>query len=151
MIIVMILGIILIGIVIAIKTGDFDYFGRCLLVSILPVCIFIGLLMCYPYNIDKKLAMYEEENLKIEEKVKNTIQGYMNYEQETYSNLVKDAELETLLIKYPELNSNTLVKQEIKIYKENNTKIKELKEKEIDKNIIGWWLFFNIGQKKEGK
>lgn len=151
MIIVIILGIILIGIVIAIKGEDFDYLRGCLLVDILPVWIFIGLLICYPYNIDKKLAMYEEENLKIEEKVKNTVQGYMNYEQETYSNLVKDAELETLLIKYPELNSNTLVKQEIKIYKENNTKIKELKEKEIDKNIIGWWLFFNIGQKKEGK
>ena len=71
--------------------------------------------------------MYEEENSKIETKVKDTVQVYMNYEQETYKSLVENANLETLLIKYPELNSNELVKSEIEIYKENNNKIKELK------------------------
>ena len=66
----------------------------------------------------------------------------MNFEEKTYAELVKDADLTTLLIKYPELNSNELVKTEVNLYVENNTKIKELKEKQIDLTIKKWWLYF---------
>ena len=109
--------------------------------------VFLVMLFCYPYNIDKKLEMYVEENQIIEAKVKETVQAYMNYEQETYKSLVENADLQTLLIKYPELNSNELVKVEIETYKENNNKIKQLKEQKINRKVIGFWLFFNIGVK----
>ena len=118
------------------------YWFCAVIVTIITIIIFI---LCYPFKITEKLTMYEEENTKIEEKVKSTVQGYMNYESETYSNLIKDAELETLLIKYPELNSNELVKSQIELYKENNKKIKELKEQKITKSVWDWWLKFNIG------
>lgn len=112
----------------------------------IPLCVAMcTLIFCYPYKINEKLSMYEEENYKIETKVKETVQAYMNYEQETYKNLVENANLETLLIKYPELNSNELVKSEIEIYKENNNKIKELKEKALMKRTYDFWLKFNIG------
>lgn len=96
----------------------------------------------FPYGGEKKLKMYEEENLKIEEKVKSTVQSYMNYEGDTYKNLIENANLETLLIKYPELNSNELVKMEIEIYKENSKQIKSIKEKLIYKPTMAWWLYF---------
>lgn len=96
----------------------------------------------YPYNIDKKIEMYQEENTLIEEKVKNTVMAYMDYEQETYDNLVKNADLQTLLITYPELNSNELVKAQIDTYVQNNNKLKELKEKQIDKSTMAWLLYF---------
>ena len=118
-----------------------------IVLSIVVGIVFIGLVCEYPYNIDQKLEMYAEENENIETKVKQTVQAYMNYEQETYKSLVENADLQTLLIKYPELNSNELVRAEIETYKENNNKIKELKDKAIDKKVMGFWYFFNIGVK----
>lgn len=106
-------------------------------VSALIVC-----LVNYPFGIEKKLQMYEKENLNIEAKVKETVQSYMNYEKDIYTNLVESANLETLLIKYPELNSNELVKAQIETYKENSNKIKELKEANIIKPTLAWWLYF---------
>ena len=102
----------------------------------------IVLAICFPYNVEKKISMYEEENAKIESKVKETVRAYMNYEQETYKNLVETADLSTLLLKYPELNSNELVKEEIYTYRENNNKLKSLKEIQIDKPTMAWWLYF---------
>lgn len=146
MIILIYIIFIIIGIVVTVKDEWEEvspvYWFCAVTVTILTIIIFI---LCYPFKITEKLTMYEEENTKIEEKVKSTVQGYMNYESETYSNLVKDAELETLLIKYPELNSNELVKSQIELYKENNKKIKELKEQQITKSVWDWWLKFNIG------
>lgn len=108
----------------------------------ISVCGLIGILIEYPYKIDERLAMYIEENNNIETKVKETVKGYMDYEKETYEKLIDTADLTTLLIKYPELNSNELVKAEIYTYKENNTKIKQLKEKKITKSTCDWWLYF---------
>ena len=139
---------VIIGIVITIKDeyGDFSPFYWVLAVFV-TIFVIIFCLICYPYKISEKLSMYEEENMKIEEKVKSTVQGYMNYESDTYKNLVENADLETLLIKYPELNSNELVKSEVELYKENSKKIKELKEQKITKLTWDWWLKFNIGDK----
>ena len=111
-------------------------------ISFIIFTVLLVAICSYPYNIDKKIAMYQEENTLIEEKVKNTVMAYMDYEQETYDNLVKNADLETLLITYPELNSNELVKSQIDTYVQNNNKLKELKEKQIDKSTMDWWLYF---------
>lgn len=111
-------------------------------ISAVSMFIIICIIISYPYNIDKKLAMYEEENQKIETKIKDTVKVYMNYEQETYKNLVETSDLTTLLVAYPELNSNELVKYEIEQYKANSDKIKEIKEKQIHKSTLNWWLYF---------
>ena len=118
-------------------------------VGVVAVLAILGLLVSYPYNCDKKLAMYEEENIKIETKVKETVRAYMNYEEEVYKNLIETADLTTLLIKYPELNSNELIKMEIETYKENSKQIKDLKSKQIDRSLMAWWLYF--GKQKGGK
>lgn len=111
-------------------------------ISFIIFTVLLVAICSYPYNIDKKIAMYQEENTLTEEKVKNTVMAYMDYEQETYDNLVKNADLQTLLITYPELNSNELVKAQIDTYVQNNNKLKELKEKQIDKSTMSWWLYF---------
>lgn len=142
--------IILVISIIAISIGinnNYTDWGEGLMVisgAIIMFTIAIILVMCmlFPYNIEKKLAMYEEENLKIEIKIKDTIKSYMEYEQETYDKVLKDADLTTIVLKYPELNSNELVKAEIEMYKENNKKIKELKENQINKSVMAWWLYF---------
>ena len=111
-------------------------------ISFIIFTVLLVAICSYPYNIDKKIEMYQEENTLIEEKVKNTVMAYIDYEQETYDNLVKNADLQTLLITYPELNSNELVKAQIDTYVQNNNKLKELKEKQIDKSTMAWWLYF---------
>lgn len=130
-----------------IEENTYSYGGEVLGIISIMTCIAIiisgmAIIIAYPRNIDEKLNMYQEENQSIELKVKETIKSYMNYEQETYKNLVETADITTLLIKYPELNSNELVKHEIEIYKNNNDKIKELKEKQIDRSSYNWWLYF---------
>lgn len=130
-----------------IEENTYSYGGEVLGITSIVTCIVIiisgmAIIIAYPRNIDEKLNMYQEENQSIELKVKETIKSYMNYEQETYKNLVETADITTLLIKYPELNSNELVKHEIEIYKNNNDKIKELKEKQIDRSSYNWWLYF---------
>lgn len=111
-------------------------------ISDVSIFLIIIIIIFYPYNIDKKLSMYEEENQKIETKIKDTVTVYMNYEQETYKNLVETADLTTLLVAYPDLNSNELVKYEIEQYKVNSDKIKEIKEEQIHRSTLNWWLYF---------
>ena len=127
--------------------NDIDGFGVDISLTFSWIGIFIAILMLllrYPYNIDQKLNMYQEENGKIETKIKNTVQGYMDYEKETYLSFIEAADLETLLIKYPELSSNELIKSEIEAYKENSKKITELKEQKTNNNVYDFWLKFNI-------
>lgn len=114
--------------------------------SVIPCLIttlaLIIMLFIYPYGVDQKIAMYEEENIKIEEKVRNSVKGYMEFENDTLKNLIDTSDLQTLLIKYPDLNSNELVKMEIETYKENSQKIKELKEESVTRHYKAWWLYF---------
>lgn len=112
------------------------------IIFVISAIILGCMLLFFPYGVDKKLEMYKEENSNIELKVKETVRAYMDYEKETYSNLIENADLTTLLVKYPELNSNELVKAEIDTYKDNSKKIKELKEKQINRSIMAWWIYF---------
>ncbi len=139
----LVLLVICIGIFIGGMCADEEnVVGGSLVAGVLILVITLVILGNFPFNIEKKLAMYEEENLKIETKIKNTIKSYMEYEQETYDKVLKDADLTTMVLKYPELNSNELIKAEIEMYKENNKKIKELKENQINKSVMAWWLYF---------
>lgn len=110
--------------------------------TVVSILILFFMLVGYPYNIEEKITMYQEENILIEEKIKNTVRTYMDYEESTYKELVENADLTTLVIKYPELNSNELVKSEIQTYKENSDMIKSLKESKINKKTLNWWLYF---------
>lgn len=91
------------------------------------------------YTVVDKIAMYEEENKNIESQITTIVNSYQGYEKEIISNV---ADMETVLIKIPELKSSELVNTQIQIYVNNNNKIKELKEKQIDMKIYKWLLYF---------
>lgn len=116
--------------------------GFSLVIELFLIICLLLLIFCYPFEIDKKIKMYEEENIKIEEKVKNTVRVYMEFEKDTFTNLFDESDLTTLLIAYPELNSNELVKSEVALYIDNNAKIKELKEAKIDRRVYRFMLYF---------
>lgn len=91
------------------------------------------------YTIVDKIKMYQEENKNIESQITTIANNYQGYEKEMISNV---ADMETVLIKIPDLKSSELVNTQMEIYVNNNNKIKELKEKQIDMKIYKWLLYF---------
>ena len=103
---------------------------------------------------DTKIAMYEEENTKIEQDIATIVKDYMNYEKDTYKVASEQIESSSLLVLtelYPDLKSNELVKRQIDIYTENNNKIKQLKEEKINNQTCKWWLYFGSIEESEGE
>ena len=106
------------------------------------------IMICYITNsyishlvIDDKIALYESENIVIEQRIDNVISNYQEYEQETFSSLKADS-IDVVFSMYPELKSNELITKQMEIYMENNKKIKELKEEKLNYRVYKWWLFF---------
>ena len=91
--------------------------------------------------IDKKIQMYQEENNKIESDIDIIVKQYLEYEQNTFKNAKQESSM-ILVNLYPELKSNELVQEQIKVYTDNNYQIKKLKEKKLDYQLSKWWLYF---------
>lgn len=97
-------------------------------------------------QMDERIAIYQEENIRIEEQVKTTVEVYQEYEKEIFENIdldkISGEKLILLTSIYPELKSDTLVQELISVYTENNNQIKELKTKKLDYKVSCWWLYF---------
>ena len=91
---------------------------------------------------DEKIAMYQEENQRIEEQIDAVVKQYMKHEKETFADLKTEDSTITLVTLFPELKSDELVSQQINIYVENNEKIKNLKEEKINIVREKWVLYF---------
>lgn len=91
--------------------------------------------------IEEKIAMYEQENQKIETQIAETVQQYQEYESGIFTEVAPESSV-TLVALYPELKADTLVQKQMEVYVTNNEKIKELKESDITGNIKRWWLYF---------
>jgi hypothetical protein len=111
--------------------------------AICSLCVILALAITLSGRqvIDDKIAMYYDENTKIENQISTIVKEYQNYETEIFAD-IKPEESVALVSLYPELKSNTLVQKQIEIYTENNQKIKELKEQKLDYKPIAWWLYF---------
>lgn len=91
--------------------------------------------------IDKKIQMYQEENNRIESDIDLLVKQYIEYEKDTFKKIENENSM-TLVSLYPELKSNELVQEQIKVYTDNNYQIKKLKEKKLDYQLSKWWLYF---------
>lgn len=112
-------------------------------VIMLSTIVAIVLLVCVlnRVNIDKKIALYEEENAKIEQQIAATVKQYQEYETGIFTDVAPESSI-TLVTLYPELKSDTLVQSQIEVYVENNNTIKELKSTAINASVYRWWLYF---------
>lgn len=125
-----------------------DYFDNCWLALFIGA---VGVVM-FGYNayqirqcqhvIPAQIAMYEEENARIEEKVANTVTKYMEYEKDIFIEVGPDDDAFTLISLYPELRSDTLISKEIEVYIKNNDIIKELKSEMLRISNYRFWLYF---------
>lgn len=111
--------------------------------TIISTIVAIVLLVCVlnRVNIDKKIALYEEENAKIEQQIADTVKQYQEYETGIFTEVSPEDSI-TLVALYPELKSDTLVQSQINVYVENNKTIKELKSSAINAPVYRWWLYF---------
>ena len=107
------------------------------IISIIVLCVSLS-----NYRvIDEKIAMYQEENTKIEEQIAETVKQYQQYEADIFTDVASDSAI-TLVALYPELKADTLVQSQVDVYIKNNEKIKSLKEDKINGTINKWWLYF---------
>ena len=91
--------------------------------------------------IDDQIALYTEENAKIETAIDELVTEYMEFESNTFIELKNDSSI-TLVSLYPELKSDELVKAQIETYQANNSEIKRLKEKKLKITTYKWWVYF---------
>ena len=112
-----------------------------LFIAIFIMSIFVIGAYAEGYTAKHKIEMYQEENTKIETQMNVLVKEYMNYEQETFAEFKTESTM-TLVSLFPELKSDELVQQQMKVYVENNNKIKGLKESLIDMKLAKWLLYF---------
>ena len=152
----MILVILVLGIFMAVGgtflywklDGDKDAIGTSLQIigaiiiiisTIASIILFISVID--RVGIEKNIAMYEEENTKIEQQIADVVTQYQEYEAGIFTEVAPESAM-TLVALYPELKSDTLVQSQIEVYADNNKQIKELKCKAINASVIRWWLYF---------
>lgn len=92
--------------------------------------------------IDQKIAVYEQENTRIEQNVATMVENYISHETNTFAEISEDVSPTMVFSMYPELKSNTLVEKEITVYTENQKELRELKLSRYDKELAKWWLWF---------
>lgn len=126
--------------------GDWDgifgiFFGTIPLAACVIVAISLAVQVSNLSVINEKIAMYEQENTKIEQQIETAVTAYQQHEKDVFTEVKPDSYMQLVSI-YPELKSDTLVKEQIKTYQSNNKKIKELKVTAINGNVKRWWLYF---------
>ena len=94
--------------------------------------------------IDDRIAMYEEENARIEQQVADVVEQYQKYETDIFMEVAPESAV-TMVSLYPELKSDSLVQAQIEVYTENNKTIRDLRDKQIKGNVYRWWLYFGGG------
>ena len=109
-------------------------------IALIGIFVNIGFLV-YGRTLDDKIVMYEQENAAIEQSVDVLVKDYYRHESDTYSSLTPENAV-LFASAYPELQSNELATKQLEIYVENNNKIKELKEDQINLSRNRFWLYF---------
>ena len=112
---------------------------------ILAVCLIAGCLigctLANAHTIDEQIALYEQENQIIEGKIEASVNAYLEHEQKTIQHLTPE-NATTYVSFIPELNSDSVVNQQIKTYLENHQIIISLKVEKINLVKCKWWLYF---------
>lgn len=142
----LILGLVIfvaVGVFLFIGTGDTDDLTYpAVPIAIILVFIAInGVILVNSKDVDERIAMYEEQNAKIEAQVSEAVELYMTHEDEVFDKAKADSSI-TLVSLYPELKSDTLMQELTSTYTDNNKKICELKEEKITAKRAKFWLYF---------
>ena len=91
--------------------------------------------------IEEKIQVVQEQNSEIESKVKIAVENYQGYEKGTFESL-KPEDIIIAATMYPELQSNQIVQEQVKIYQDNNNKLVSLREERANLRAYRFMLYF---------
>lgn len=151
LIVLFILGLIMIGISIKLYrsyVGFAEDFGAVLgvisgvLLSIVMIAIVVSFVVVHSgMSADAKIMMYQEENKQIEKDIDIIVDNYLQHEEQVFNNV--NVENPTLCLQmYPNLKSDKMIINQMKIYTSNNKQIKKLKNTKYNAEVAKWWLYF---------
>lgn len=103
--------------------------------------VIVGIEVTEASVLDARIAMYADENERIEQQVAEIVRQYQQYESAIFTEVNPENAI-TLVALYPDLKSDSLVQSQIELYTENNRAIRGLKDKDIKANTLRWWLYF---------
>lgn len=118
------------------------------LIVFICITLYSTYLVATAYTINSEIEMYQEQNAKIEQDLKAIVDNYIKYENETLTSILPSSSSDSaegyinMILSFPELSSNDLVKKQIDVHLNNANKIMELKKKEIDISKEKWLLYF---------
>ena len=145
--------LLLLAIFIVLSIITYKAFGNNWDMDWIPAVFIVGTMICFVAaiilgicvstgsTIQSRIDMYAEENTHIENDIAVMVEQYMNYEGQVMDKASGESAL-TLVNLYPDLKTSELVNQQIQIHTDNNAKIKELREEQINLNVMKWWLYF---------
>lgn len=87
---------------------------------------------------EQRIKLYEDYNAEIKLQVDAVALQYLDHESEIYEQFNST---EILLI-VPELNSNTVIMEQIALYEENELKLLELREQKINLSFMKFILYW---------
>lgn len=103
--------------------------------------VVVGIEVTKACVLDARIAMYADENERIEQQVAEVVRQYQQYETDIFTEVNPENAI-TLVALYPDLKSDSLVQSQIELYTENNRSIRSLKDENIKANTLRWWLYF---------
>lgn len=115
--------------------------GACAAFLLVWTCVLWNSVATDGELLPQKIAMYEEENAQLEEQIAVTVNAYMQHEATTYEEILSENSI-NIALTLPELQSNEMVQQQIKIYMNNTEQIKALKNQLIELGARRWRLYF---------
>jgi hypothetical protein len=115
--------------------------GAFIFIVCLIAAILLGISITKLRIVDDQIAMYQEENEKIETQIDALVKQYQEYESGVFIDTSTESSM-TLVSLYPELKADALVQRQMDVYIENNQLIKELKCKQLKEPVLRWWLYF---------
>ena len=109
-------------------------------------CILVTVVTLYCYNDTKstvkaKIAVLEQRNEEVLSQVEPVVNKYLEYESSTLAEFKPDASKVIALSMYPELKGNEMLQEQLKIIKENQRDITELKLEDAGLKAYKIWLF----------
>ena len=103
--------------------------------------LFMSAIYSDVHNVNEKIKIYEEENIKIEKQIKDIVTNYFLCNENNKININDD--YMSLAISIESLSSNKSVQQMLNTHSENINQIKHLQLQKADYKQVEVLLFYN--------
>lgn len=137
--------VVLVVLAIVFYNLDFEIWeGACTFLSIIVALALIvcSILLLTSFTINDEITLCEQNNVEIEQSVGECVEKYMQYEKGTFEELKPDMDYIAFAQIYPEIKTNEMVQEQIKMYQKNKQKIYDLEIKKLELRIYKFLVYF---------